>query len=173
MPDLSAPPLIPPSKPIPVDLSAAASSSPGVWDRITTWASEHKAVVYTVAGVAVVVTGAGVVYYLQNSVRARPKSHYVLLRISRDLLTTSFFPSSRQTRTRHKSSAKRSAGSARRRNGRGQIQKTPPQPRQNLQAVHPRPRKRQLSSPSTTSWPSMKPPSPRSARSAAQKWRWT
>jgi import receptor subunit TOM70 len=49
---------------------AFASSTPpsGVWDRISTWASENKAVVYTIAGVAVVVTGAGVVYYLNDSV---------------------------------------------------------------------------------------------------------
>ncbi|KEY73724.1 hypothetical protein S7711_06300 [Stachybotrys chartarum IBT 7711] len=41
--------------------------SSGLWDRVTSWASENKAVVYTIAGVAVVVTGAGVVYYLNNS----------------------------------------------------------------------------------------------------------
>jgi import receptor subunit TOM70 len=45
---------------IPVD---APSST---WDRITSWVSENKAVVYTIAGVAVVVTGAGVVYYLNS-----------------------------------------------------------------------------------------------------------
>lgn len=44
--------------------ASIASSSQSVWDRITTWASENKAVVYTVAGVTVVVTGAGLVYYL-------------------------------------------------------------------------------------------------------------
>jgi import receptor subunit TOM70 len=38
----------------------------GVWDRLTNWASENKALVYTIAGVAVVVTGAGVVYYLNG-----------------------------------------------------------------------------------------------------------
>ena len=47
-----------------VDVDAA---SPSVWDRITTWASQNKAVVYTIAGVAVVVTGAGVVYYLSDT----------------------------------------------------------------------------------------------------------
>lgn len=54
---------MPPGRPtaIPVD------SSSGVWDRLTTWVSENKAVVYTIAGVAVVVTGAGVVYYLNDS----------------------------------------------------------------------------------------------------------
>jgi mitochondrial import receptor subunit TOM70 len=47
-----------------VDVNTTPSSA---WDRITTWASEHKAVVYTIAGVAVVVTGAGVVYYLSDT----------------------------------------------------------------------------------------------------------
>ncbi|KAI8630008.1 mitochondrial precursor protein [Xylariaceae sp. FL1651] len=42
-----------------------------VWDRFTNWASENKALVYTIAGVAVVVTGAGVVYYLNGD--AKPK----------------------------------------------------------------------------------------------------
>lgn len=40
---------------------------PSVWDRLSTWASENKALVYTIAGVAVVVTGAGAVYYLTDS----------------------------------------------------------------------------------------------------------
>ena len=47
-------------------LSSQPSSLP-LWDRITTWASENKAVAYTIAGVAVVVSGAGVVYYLSDS----------------------------------------------------------------------------------------------------------
>jgi import receptor subunit TOM70 len=62
-------PSVPPGQPtaIPVD------SSSGLWDRVTSWASENKAVVYTIAGVAVVVTGAGVVYYLNSdSVCAPP-----------------------------------------------------------------------------------------------------
>lgn len=46
-------------------LSGSASSS--VWDRLSTWATENKALVYTIAGVAVVVTGAGVVYYVADS----------------------------------------------------------------------------------------------------------
>ena len=41
-------------------------SSLPVWDRLTAWASKNKAVVYTVAGVAVVVSGAGVAYYLSG-----------------------------------------------------------------------------------------------------------
>lgn len=47
--------------------SLPASTSASVWDRISNWVSENKALVYTVAGVAVVVTSAGVVYYLSES----------------------------------------------------------------------------------------------------------
>ncbi|KAA6414076.1 MAG: mitochondrial precursor s import receptor [Lasallia pustulata] len=47
--------------------SLAGSSSSSVWDRLSTWASENKALVYTIASVAVVVTGAGVVYYVSDS----------------------------------------------------------------------------------------------------------
>lgn len=62
---------VPPAKPIQnviVDTSSlSSSSSTSVWDRISKWVSENKALVYTVAGVAVVVTSAGVVYYLSES----------------------------------------------------------------------------------------------------------
>lgn len=53
---------MPPGRPtaVPVDASSSA------WGRITSWVSENKAAVYTIAGVAVVVTGAGVVYYLNS-----------------------------------------------------------------------------------------------------------
>lgn len=47
-------------------LSSQSSSLP-LWDRLSTWASENKTVVYTIAGIAVVVTGAGVVYYSTDS----------------------------------------------------------------------------------------------------------
>lgn len=47
--------------------SAVSTPSSSVWDRISTWASEHKAAVYTIAGVTLVVTGAGVVYYVSGS----------------------------------------------------------------------------------------------------------
>lgn len=46
---------------------ASQSSSLPLWDRLSSWASENKAIVYTIAGVAVVVTGAGVIYYLSDS----------------------------------------------------------------------------------------------------------
>jgi import receptor subunit TOM70 len=57
-PTLTTGPMGSPSAPIPADSS--------LWDRVSTWVSEHKAVVYTIAGVAVVITGAGAVYYIRN-----------------------------------------------------------------------------------------------------------
>ena len=56
--------LTPPTVVDSTPLTASASSS--VWDRISTWASEHKAAVYTIAGVTLVVTGAGAVYYFSG-----------------------------------------------------------------------------------------------------------
>ncbi|KAI6709599.1 hypothetical protein PZA11_003859 [Diplocarpon coronariae] len=63
---MAAPGPIPAGRSIPVpDFTASPNSS--VWDRISTWAAENKAIVYTIAGVAVVVSGAGVAYYLTDS----------------------------------------------------------------------------------------------------------
>lgn len=60
-----------PAQNVVVDTSSLpSSSSASVWDRISKWAAENKALVYTIAGVAVVVTSAGVVYYLTDSGRA-------------------------------------------------------------------------------------------------------
>ena len=56
---------MPPLRAVKVDSSAAGSSS--LWERVSNWASEHKAVVYTIAGVAVVATSAGLVYYYRDS----------------------------------------------------------------------------------------------------------
>ncbi|KAI9900310.1 hypothetical protein N3K66_004572 [Trichothecium roseum] len=55
-------PSMPPGRPtvIPVEPSS------GLWDRVSSWASENKTAVYTIAGVAVVITGAGAVYYLKS-----------------------------------------------------------------------------------------------------------
>jgi import receptor subunit TOM70 len=47
-------------------LSAASTSTP-VWERISNWAAEHKAIVYTIAGATLVVTAAGVFYYISES----------------------------------------------------------------------------------------------------------
>ncbi|KAL5604759.1 hypothetical protein BROUX41_001899 [Berkeleyomyces rouxiae] len=62
---LPSPSSAPPLRPI---LSIPASqAAPSVWDRISSWVSENKVAVYTIAGVVVVVTGAGVVYYNSTS----------------------------------------------------------------------------------------------------------
>jgi import receptor subunit TOM70 len=47
----------------------STSSSASIWDRISKWVSENKVLVYTIAGVAIVVTSAGVVYYLSDTSR--------------------------------------------------------------------------------------------------------
>lgn len=65
------PPFVPlaPVAPATTTTTTAAVRVPddsSFWDRLTKWASDNKTVVYTVAGVAVVVTGAGVVYYLNS-----------------------------------------------------------------------------------------------------------
>jgi hypothetical protein len=56
----AAPAPMPPGRPIAVPVESST------WDRITNWASENKAIVYTIAGVTLVATGAGVVYYLNS-----------------------------------------------------------------------------------------------------------
>ncbi|KAL1310573.1 hypothetical protein AAFC00_000852 [Neodothiora populina] len=42
-------------------------TSSSLFDRISNWASEHKGAVYTIAGATLVVSAAGVVYYLSDS----------------------------------------------------------------------------------------------------------
>lgn len=41
----------------------AAQASPSLWDRVSTWVSDNKAVAYTIAGTVVVITSAGAIYY--------------------------------------------------------------------------------------------------------------
>lgn len=68
-------PLPTPTQNVVLDTSSLpAATSSSVWDRISNWVSENKAVVYTIAGVAVVVTGAGVVYYLNDSSKSSASS---------------------------------------------------------------------------------------------------
>ena len=55
------------SAPVHVDAAHLQASNSSLWDRVSNWASENKAVAYTIAGTAVVVTGAGVIYYLSDS----------------------------------------------------------------------------------------------------------
>jgi import receptor subunit TOM70 len=51
--------------PFPVEIPQVAQSS-SLWDRITNWASENKGTVYAIAGVTLVVTAAGTIYYLNS-----------------------------------------------------------------------------------------------------------
>lgn len=55
-------PSMPAGSPLAIPIDAPSST----WDRISSWASENKAIVYTIAGVAVIFTGAGVVYYANS-----------------------------------------------------------------------------------------------------------
>lgn len=41
----------------------ASSSAPSFFERISTWASRNKATVYTIAGITLVATAAGIYYY--------------------------------------------------------------------------------------------------------------
>lgn len=51
-----------------LDTPLASQSAPApLWDRLSAWAWENRGAVYIVAGVAVVITGAGAVYYLSDS----------------------------------------------------------------------------------------------------------
>lgn len=68
------PSIIMTDRPIPVpplpgkaSVESLGAGTPGLWDRITTWASEHKAAVYTIAGVTLLVTAGGVIYYVNDS----------------------------------------------------------------------------------------------------------
>ena len=38
----------------------------GFWSRLSSWASEHKGVVYTIAGVTLVVGAGGAIYYFNS-----------------------------------------------------------------------------------------------------------
>ncbi len=46
-----------------INLSGAP---PSVWDRVSTWVAENKAIAYTIAGTVVVVTSAGAIYYFSG-----------------------------------------------------------------------------------------------------------
>lgn len=54
----------------PGPVNAAATSASSLWDRVTTWASENKAVTYVIAGTVIVVAG-GSIYYLSDSSRSQ------------------------------------------------------------------------------------------------------
>ncbi|KAL8243936.1 hypothetical protein R6Q59_010194 [Mikania micrantha] len=56
---------------ISIDTTKIAASSSSIWDRISNWVSENKAVAYTIAGTVVVVTGAGAVYYFSENKKTK------------------------------------------------------------------------------------------------------
>lgn len=62
---------MPPASNISVEHNVSKIESPSTplptWDRISTWASENKTVVYSIAGVAIVITGASIAYHLIDS----------------------------------------------------------------------------------------------------------
>ncbi|KAI4854923.1 hypothetical protein E4T45_03646, partial [Aureobasidium sp. EXF-8846] len=47
--------------------------SSSFYDRITSWAAEHKAAVYTIAGITLVATGAGIYYYTSETPPPTPQ----------------------------------------------------------------------------------------------------
>lgn len=44
----------------------AARAAPSLWERMSNWVSENKAVAYTIAGTVVVITSAGAIYYFSG-----------------------------------------------------------------------------------------------------------
>ncbi|KAI9827322.1 MAG: TOM (translocase of outer membrane) complex component [Phylliscum demangeonii] len=73
----STPILVHPVVPV-VPEGASLSPPSSLWDRLSTWAAEHKVAVYTVGTIAVVATGAGVVYYLSEAQKpGRSNEHNV------------------------------------------------------------------------------------------------
>jgi import receptor subunit TOM70 len=62
-------PLLPNSPgPFPVEIPIEQGSN-SLWDRISSWASENKGVVYTIAGITLVVGAGGAVYYFSSDSR--------------------------------------------------------------------------------------------------------
>lgn len=54
--------------PFPVEIpQSSIAQSSSLWDRISKWASDNKGTVYAIAGVTLVVTAAGTMYYLSDS----------------------------------------------------------------------------------------------------------
>lgn len=54
--------------PFPVQIPVEPGTS-SLWDRLSNWASENKGVVYTIAGVTLVVGAGGAIYYLSSDSR--------------------------------------------------------------------------------------------------------
>jgi import receptor subunit TOM70 len=54
--------------PFPVQIPVEQGTS-SLWDRLSNWASENKGVVYTIAGVTLVVGAGGAIYYMSSDSR--------------------------------------------------------------------------------------------------------
>jgi import receptor subunit TOM70 len=54
--------------PFPVEIPVEQGTS-SLWDRLSSWAAENKGVVYTIAGVTLVVGAGGAIYYLSSDSR--------------------------------------------------------------------------------------------------------
>lgn len=54
--------------PFPVEIPIEQGTS-SLWDRLSSWAAENKGVVYTIAGVTLVVGAGGAIYYLSSDSR--------------------------------------------------------------------------------------------------------
>jgi import receptor subunit TOM70 len=54
--------------PFPVEIPIEQGTS-SLWDRLSNWAAENKGVVYTIAGVTLVVGAGGAIYYLSSDSR--------------------------------------------------------------------------------------------------------
>lgn len=55
------------AEPVSINAARLEAASSSLWDRLTNWVSDNKAVAYTIAGTVVVVTSAGAIYYLSDS----------------------------------------------------------------------------------------------------------
>lgn len=58
-----------PQGPGPFPVQIPVDSNNSLWDRLSNWASENKGIVYTIAGVTLVVGAGGAIYYFSNDSR--------------------------------------------------------------------------------------------------------
>lgn len=164
-------PSIPPGPPvaaIPIDKSSS------LWDRVSTWASENKAVVYTVAGVAVVVTGAGIVYYMNSPPVRCPVPPHPFRTYARSRVAN-YAPLTLRLLTRHSPkgpvSRRRSGERGRRPRGKPPRRQMKPRPSRTPSPKQRRAPRPPPSSPRRSSPPSTRPPLATSPRSSATSMR--
>lgn len=64
----------PPNAALPALAGVPVTETSSLWDRISTWAAQNKTTVYTIAGVTLIVTAGGVIYYSSSAPRANQTS---------------------------------------------------------------------------------------------------